>query len=94
MVFTRKWDPIREASLVRSQLARVGARAGVVVAAMLGSSATAGATTEAVVVAQASPLDALGAPVGVTAVGLGVTGMVAGVLRRKKATVQPENERR
>ncbi|GAA4834901.1 hypothetical protein GCM10025787_13300 [Saccharopolyspora rosea] len=42
--------------------------------------------------AQASPLDTLSMPVGLSAVGLGVVGMVAGAFRKKK--IQPENERR
>lgn len=79
---------------MRSQLARAGTRVVLLVVTMLGGSATANAATGEAVVAQATPLDALGAPVGVAAVGLGVTGMVAGVLRRKKVAVQPENERK
>jgi hypothetical protein len=41
----------------------------------------------------ASPIDSL-APVGLLAVLLGVAGMVAGTLRRKKVVVQPENQRK
>ncbi|GAB3295642.1 hypothetical protein GCM10027563_37220 [Parasphingorhabdus pacifica] len=55
-------------------------------------SATASSTRQAVV--QDSPFEALNTPVGLTAVGLGVIGMVAGVFRRKKIEVQPENQRK
>lgn len=81
--------------LVRSRLARACTRVSVLVATMTGGTATAGAATSAQLVqAQATPLESLGAPVGLAAVGLGVTGMLAGALRRKKAPVQPENERK
>ncbi len=95
MLVARKGYPLREALLVRSQLARACTRVFLLVATMLGGTATASASAEDQhIVAQATPLDMLGAPVGVAAVGLGVTGMVAGALRRKKTTVQPENERK
>lgn len=52
------------------------------------------ASTTTQVAAQNSPLEALSAPVGLSAIGLGVVGMVTGALRRKKAAVQPENQRK
>jgi hypothetical protein len=58
------------------------------------SAGTAGAQTFTAQAAGGGPLDSLGAPVGLSAIGLGVVGMVTGVLRRKKATVQPENQRK
>ncbi|MDA3625842.1 hypothetical protein [Saccharopolyspora oryzae] len=42
--------------------------------------------------AVSGPMDSLATPVGLTAVGLGVAGMVAGVFRKKKVT--PENQRK
>ncbi|GAA4861508.1 hypothetical protein [Saccharopolyspora cebuensis] len=44
------------------------------------------------VLAQSTAVDKLNMPVGVTAVGLGIVGMVAGVFRKKK--IQPENQRK
>lgn len=55
---------------------------------------TAAAQTFTAQAAGSSPLESLGTPVGLSAVGLGVVGMVTGVLRRKKVTVQPENQRK
>lgn len=78
-----------------SRLARACARVFVFVAAMLIGATTAGAATlEQHVQAQAAPLESLGAPVGLAAVGLGIVGMLAGAFRRRKAPVQPENERK
>jgi hypothetical protein len=59
----------------------------------LASVGTASAQAVAAQAAGNGPLDAVGTPVGLSAVGLGVVGMVAGVLRRKKVPVQPENQR-
>ncbi|WP_344127818.1 hypothetical protein [Saccharopolyspora halophila] len=67
--------------------------AGLVAAAIVLLPVTAGlasaATQNAVAV---GPSDALRAPVGLTAVGLGLAGMVVGAFRKKK--VQPENQRK
>ncbi|MDR7302622.1 hypothetical protein [Haloactinomyces albus] len=80
---------------MRSRLARACTRVSVFVATMIIGTVTAGAaTSEQYVRAQATPLESLSAPVGLAAVGLGVTGMLAGVFRRKKTAVQPENERK
>ncbi|KAA5833612.1 hypothetical protein ABT337_16555 [Saccharopolyspora hirsuta] len=64
---------------------------GAVVAAVLLATAT-GATAEPLALSVRGPLDSLATPVGLTAVGLGVVGMVAGVFRKKK--VHPENQRK
>ncbi|RCW38831.1 hypothetical protein DFQ14_11935 [Halopolyspora algeriensis] len=78
-----------------SRMTRACIRVFVLIATMFIGTATAGAATlEQHVQAQATPLESLGAPVGLAAVGLGITGMLAGAFRRKKATVQPENERK
>lgn len=61
---------------------------------MAGGATTAHAATSQHVEAQATPLDALSAPVAAAALGLGLAGMVVGVLRRKKVPVQPENQRK
>jgi hypothetical protein len=70
---------------------RVSVLAAAAVAALLVTAGGAGATG-VTVLAEPSPLDSLATPVGLTAVGLGVIGMVAGVFRKKK--VQPENQRK
>ncbi|MEV0703418.1 hypothetical protein AB0I53_36650 [Saccharopolyspora sp. NPDC050389] len=54
--------------------------------------ATAGAAAAEPTVVAAGTLDSLSAPVGLTAIGLGVVGMVAGMFRKKK--IQPENQRK
>jgi hypothetical protein len=81
---------------VRSRIPRVVTRVSVLaaaaVAALLVTAGGAGAAGVTVLAAPPSPLDALAAPVGLTAVGLGVIGMVAGAFRKKK--VQPENQRK
>lgn len=80
---------------MRSRLARACTRVSVFVVMMIVGTATAGAATlEQHAQAQAAVLESLRAPVGLAAVGLGVTGMLAGAFRRKRATVQPENERK
>ncbi|MBA8822765.1 hypothetical protein FHX42_000094 [Saccharopolyspora lacisalsi] len=81
---------------MRSRLARAGKQAPALVAAMMaGGTATAhAATPDQHLDAQATPLDALSAPVAATALGLGLVGMVVGTLRRKKIPVQPENQRK
>lgn len=55
--------------------------------------ATAGASVRQAAAGD-NPFESLSTPVGLTAVGLGVIGMVAGVFRRKKIEVQPENQRK
>lgn len=60
----------------------------------LTSVGTASAQAVAAQAVGGSPLDSVGTPVGLSAVGLGVLGMVAGVFRRKKVPVQPENQRK
>jgi hypothetical protein len=55
------------------------------------TAATAGAAP-VVVLAESDPLESLTAPVGLTAICLGVVGMVAGAFRKKK--IQPENQRK
>lgn len=81
---------------MRSRMARVCSQLSVlVVAVMIGGATSAGAASVGRQLAvQDGPIESLGTPVGLAAVGLGVTGMVAGVLRRKKATIQPENQRK
>jgi hypothetical protein len=83
---------------VRSRIARACARVGVFVIGLLATVVTAGTASAQTVVVEASadsnPFDALSAPVGLTAIGLGMVGMLAGVFRRKKAAVQPENQRK
>ena len=86
---------------MRSRMARVRARVSVLTAVMAsvltvlisGGVAAADPAGQAKAL-DSSPLESLSTPVGLTAVGLGITGMVAGVLRRKKTTVQPENQRK
>lgn len=58
-----------------------------------GTATAAGVTVRPAAVGD-NPLELLSTPVGLTAVGLGVIGMVAGVFRRKKIEVQPENQRK
>lgn len=83
---------------MRSRVARVSTRVSVLVASMASVVLTGGVavadTAGEPAVLENGPLDSLATPVGLTAVGLGVAGMVAGALRRKKATVQPQNQRR
>lgn len=87
-------DPAREAQLVRSLTARACAWTSALVVMLAAGSATARAASAVPrPLAQSAPLDMLGAPVGLTAVLLGVVGMATGVLRRRKP-VQPENQRR
>lgn len=57
------------------------------------SAGTADAQTFTALAAGGGPLDSLG-PVGLSAIGLGVVGMVTGVLRRKKTPVHSENQRK
>ncbi|MER7014073.1 hypothetical protein ABT324_21850 [Saccharopolyspora sp. NPDC000359] len=64
---------------------------GTAIAAALPATATA-ATAEPLALTVRGPLDSLATPVGLTAVGLGVVGMVAGAFRKKK--VHPENQRK
>ncbi|MFC7341379.1 hypothetical protein [Saccharopolyspora griseoalba] len=67
--------------------------AGLAAAAVVLLPVTAGLASAATHdVVAAGPSDALRAPVGLTAVGLGLAGMVVGALRKKK--VQPENQRK
>lgn len=79
---------------MRSRISRVIRRVlapGAVAAALLPATAgLAEAQSEAVIVAAPS-MDSLG-PVGLSAVLLGVAGMVVGVFRKKK--IQPENQRK
>jgi hypothetical protein len=82
---------------LRSPMGQVLARAFVPVAGLLAivvSAGTANAETVVVEAAGGNPLESLSTPVGLSAIGLGVAGMVAGMFRRKKATVQPENQRK
>lgn len=83
---------------MRSRMARVSARVSAPVCGLLAAStgtATAGAagTNAQVVAAQQESLDSFGA-VAMSAIGLGVTGMIVGAFRRKKVEVQPENQRK
>jgi hypothetical protein len=86
---------------VRSRAARVRTRVSVLmtglVCALLASLAAAGsAAADTVVEASAddTPMESLMTPVGLAAVGFGVVGMIAGVFRRKKTPVHPENQRK
>jgi hypothetical protein len=83
---------------VQSRIARMCARVGALVFGLLAAVVTAGTASAQTVVVEASansnPLDTLSAPVGMTALVLGVVGMLAGIFRRKKAVVQPENQRK
>ncbi|MBB5155011.1 hypothetical protein [Saccharopolyspora phatthalungensis] len=65
----------------------LGVAAAAVLLAMADGAAATGATAFA-----AGPMDSLSTPVGLTAIGLGVVGMVAGAFRKKK--IQPENQRK
>lgn len=79
---------------MRSLTARACAWTSALVVMLAAGSATARAASAVPrPLAQSAPLDMLGAPVGLTAVLLGVVGMATGVLRRRKP-VQPENQRR
>ncbi len=79
---------------MRSRILRSVQLSGIAVGVLtlLLSTASVANAAPAAVLAQATPCDLLRAPVGVTAIGLGIVGMVAGAFRKKK--VQPENERR
>ncbi|GAA0525977.1 hypothetical protein GCM10009545_30360 [Saccharopolyspora thermophila] len=80
---------------MRSRMSRVGARITVLSAAPTAAlmvTASGAAAAELTVLAERSPLESLSTPVGLTAVGLGVVGMVAGAFRKKK--IQPENQRK
>lgn len=83
---------------MRSRMARFVLRAAVsfagLVVAMSLSVVAADASTTHNLASANGPLETLSAPVGLSAIALGVVGMVAGVLRRKKAEVQPENQRK
>ena len=83
---------------MRSRMARAALRVTVpftgLVVAMSGGAVAAEASTTHNLATANGPLETLSAPVGLSAIGLGVVGMVAGVLRRKKAEVQPENQRK
>lgn len=85
---------------MRSRMARMHARASALVAGtVLGGTLTGTATAQAApdespLAVAGGALEALSAPVGLAAVGFGITGMVAGVLRRKKTPVQPQNRRK
>ncbi|WP_370591343.1 hypothetical protein [Saccharopolyspora montiporae] len=61
------------------------------IAVLVVTGTTAGASPAVRVVAS-GPLDSMRTPVGLTAVGLGILGMVAGAFRKKK--IQPENQRK
>ncbi|MGJ7907685.1 hypothetical protein ACOQFL_14550 [Actinopolyspora sp. H202] len=78
---------------MRRLVVRAGAWSSMLAMTLLITGAPAQAATETVR-AQATPLDALSTPVGLGAVVIGVIGMIAGTLRRKKIPVQPENQRR
>ncbi|NYI82700.1 hypothetical protein HNR68_001330 [Saccharopolyspora hordei] len=71
---------------------RVSALGAVIAATVLATAAAATARPLALPSGPPGPLDSLATPVGLTAVGLGVVGMVAGAFRKKK--VQPENQRK
>ncbi|WP_157405401.1 hypothetical protein [Actinopolyspora halophila] len=80
---------------MRKHTARVGACLSALVLTLFAGGVSAhAAVPEYHSQAQATPLDALSAPVGLVTLVLGVTGMLAGALRRKKVPVQPENQRR
>ncbi|PKW12704.1 hypothetical protein [Saccharopolyspora spinosa] len=79
---------------MRSRISRVVTRVSVLgpaFAAVLLATAGVAAAADSTVLA-GSPLESLSAPVGLTAVALGVAGMVAGMFRKKK--IQPENQRK
>lgn len=79
---------------MRSRISRVVTRVSVLgaalAAALLATAGGAAAADRAVLAA--SPLESLSAPVGLTAVVLGLVGMIAGMFRKKK--IQPENQRK
>ncbi|SEG94847.1 hypothetical protein SAMN02982929_06012 [Saccharopolyspora kobensis] len=79
---------------MRSRISRVVTRVSALGAAVAAASLTTAtaATAEPLALTVRGPLDSLATPVGLTAVGLGVVGMVAGAFRKKK--VQPENQRK
>ena len=84
---------------MRSRKARISSRVsilviGLAIAAGLVTTGTATGSTVWQLAVEDNPFESLSAPVGLTAVGLGVIGMVAGVFRRKKIEVQPENQRK
>ncbi|SDZ41272.1 PEP-CTERM protein-sorting domain-containing protein [Saccharopolyspora shandongensis] len=78
---------------MRSRISRVATRVSVLGAAAAAALLATAAAAAAEPTAQAAgALDSLSAPVGLTAIGLGVVGMVAGMFRKKK--IQPENQRK
>lgn len=77
-------------------MSRVGAAVAMLGTGLLTalvSAGTADAHTFTTLAAGGGSLDSL-APVGLSAIGLGVVGMVTGVLRRKKAPAHPDNQRK
>lgn len=80
---------------MRSRISRVCTRVTVLstaaIAVLLVTGTTAGASPTVRTVAS-GPMDSMQTPVGLTAVGLGILGMVAGAFRKKK--IQPENQRK
>ncbi|MEU6130307.1 hypothetical protein ABZ805_14140 [Saccharopolyspora sp. NPDC047091] len=72
---------------------RVLVLAPLLAVAVLGT-ATAQAAGSGQVLAQGAPFVGAATPVGIAAIGFGIVGMLAGVLRRKKIEIQPENQRK
>ncbi|MFR9732079.1 hypothetical protein ACL03H_22880 [Saccharopolyspora sp. MS10] len=71
---------------------------GLIVGLLLATAGLGTATAQAEgvgpVLAQASPFVSAATPVGLAAIGFGIVGMLAGILRRKKIEIQPENQRK
>ncbi|WP_243791972.1 hypothetical protein [Saccharopolyspora gloriosae] len=67
---------------------------GLLMATTILGTATAQAAGGDRILAQDNIFEFAATPVGLAAVGFGVVGMLAGVLRRKKIEIQPENQRK
>lgn len=82
---------------MRSRFARMATR-GLVLGLLLTTTILGTATAQAAgggrILAQDNLFEVATAPVGLAAVGFGVVGMLAGVFRRKKIEIQPENQRK
>lgn len=82
---------------MRSRFARVTARGlvlGLLLATAILGTATAQAAGTGRILAQGNLFEDTATPVGLAAIGFGVAGMLAGVFRRKKIEIQPENQRK
>ncbi|MBK0865953.1 MAG: hypothetical protein IJH84_02660 [Saccharopolyspora sp.] len=62
--------------------------------AVLGTATAQAAGPRPALAQDVNPFESMATPVGLAAVGFGIAGMVAGVLRRKKVEIQPENQRK